>query len=64
MNAPAKIPGSLPRHFEVTATSSGWHLKCRVCGERWSLTYRGAGHAGNVLALLNHAASHTKVRPS
>lgn len=58
------IPESLPIHFHVTEKVDRWILKCRVCSARWELTHKGAAHPGNTLHLLNHAASHTKVRPS
>jgi hypothetical protein len=37
-----------------------WLVECRHCSARYRLTQKADGtvHVGNILALLNHAASH------
>lgn len=32
-------------------------VTCKTCGKRWSLA-ANSRHGGNILALLNHEASH------
>ena len=49
----------LPEHFRAEDGGSVWRLFCRKCGKGWELK-KTSNHPGNLLHLLNHAASHRK----
>lgn len=57
----AQIPVEVRRHFSVKSEKDHWDLKCDVCPEKFRLEKPKKGekiHSGNVLSLLNHAATH------
>ncbi len=56
-----KLPLEIRRNYTIKDQGNTWHLKCDVCGDSWSLAKPEKGkevHGGNVLHLLDHAASH------
>ncbi len=57
----SKIPVEVRRHFTAKDNGGDWTLTCDVCKEQWRLQKPQKGrklHGGNVLHLLEHAASH------
>lgn len=57
----AKIPITLRRNYSIKDVGKSWHLTCDVCSKRWELQKPEKGqsvHGGNILHLLDHAASH------
>ena len=46
--------------FEIKEWTDAWHLFCKRCALAYELkkTPDGTVHSGNILSLLNHAASH------
>lgn len=59
-----ELSPAIRSHFNVERTAYAWILTCKVCRQRWELKFKGAETLGNLLALLDHARSHDKVRPS
>lgn len=54
-DSPEQAP--FPEYFTAQDAGNDWHLTCRTCRRRWALA-KTSQHAGNKLALLNHALSH------
>lgn len=52
---------SILRGFEVLDAGSAFHVWCKHCDTGWSLK-KDSSRPGNVLHLLNHEASHVKMR--
>jgi len=62
-----QIPIEIKRNYTITTEKDHWILKCDVCGQGFQLKrperdvhgHRGKEiHPGNLLSLLDHAASH------
>lgn len=56
-----QIPIEIKRNYTITTEKDHWVLKCDVCGQGFQLKKPEKGkdiHGGNILALLDHAASH------
>lgn len=53
---------SLRDKFRIENHSKEWHLFCLKCPKAFALKRSDTVAVGNVLALLNHAASHTEKR--
>ena len=56
-----KLPLEIQRNYTVITEKDHWKLKCLVCNQAWQLNKPKKGesiHGGNVLALLDHSASH------
>ena len=56
-----KLPLAIRRNYSIKDQGDHWVLKCDVCSEGWSLKKPEKGkdvHGGNILKLLDHAASH------
>lgn len=57
-----KLPLAIQRAYSINDKGPEWHLSCLVCDKAWKLQKPGKGekiHGGNILHLLDHAASHT-----
>ena len=57
-----KLPLAIQRGYSIKDKGTEWHLSCLVCDKAYSLQKPGKGekvHGGNILHLLDHAASHT-----
>jgi hypothetical protein len=55
------LPIEIKRQFSITNNKDHWILKCDSCGTKFQLKKPAKGkdiHGGNLLALLDHAASH------
>jgi hypothetical protein len=55
----------LRKYFKVNerrASLKDWALECRRCNRTWMLKREAKIHPGNVLTLINHAASHDGAR--
>jgi hypothetical protein len=51
----------IQRNYTIIDRKQAWELKCIVCNERYQLNKPTKGedvHGGNILHLLDHAASH------
>lgn len=60
-NTGKQLPIEIKRNFGITNNKDHWVLKCDVCGTKFQLKKPEKGkdiHGGNILALLDHAASH------
>jgi hypothetical protein len=56
-----KLPLEVLRNYTVITEKTHWELKCHVCNQAWQLKKPKKGeniHAGNVLTLIDHIASH------
>lgn len=56
-----KLPLEIRKNYTIKDEGDHWTLKCDVCGEGYSLKKPEKGkevHGGNILKLLDHAASH------
>lgn len=56
-----KLPLEIQRNYSIKDKGQEWHLSCIVCSKAWNLQKPGKGekiHGGNILHLLDHAASH------
>lgn len=56
-----KLPLEIQRNYSIKDKGAEWHLSCLVCDKAWKLQKPGKGekiHGGNILHLLDHAASH------
>jgi hypothetical protein len=56
-----KLPLEIQRNYSINDKGTEWHLSCLVCDKAWKLQKPGKGekiHGGNILHLLDHAASH------
>jgi hypothetical protein len=56
-----KLPLEIQRNYSIKDKGTEWHLSCLVCDKAWQLQKPGKGekiHGGNILHLLDHAASH------
>jgi hypothetical protein len=56
-----KLPLEIQRNYSIKDKGPEWHLSCIVCSKAWKLQKPGKGekiHGGNILHLLDHAASH------
>lgn len=56
-----QLPIEIRRHYSVTNNKDHWVLKCDTCAAKYQLKKPAKGkdiHGGNLLALLDHAASH------
>lgn len=49
------------RGFNVEDAGKDFHVWCKRCSKGWALK-KTSSHVGNVLHLLNHEASHRKVK--
>lgn len=60
-NSNKQLPIEIKRNYGITNNKDHWILKCDVCGTKFQLKKPEKGkdiHGGNILSLLDHAASH------